>query len=877
MKKTLIAFLCTFIALPAVADNYIKFKASAIEDTINTMVPESHRASAADEYQKQMDSTTGKISVMGIYKVCAAAGFNINNTNGYNGCRLFINTIAEKSGFGSGSATQQNCANKFNGIWALSPDGTEQCVGRDGHKLVYHASCDGAGDGCIRDFSSLQTQEPNAREFIQAYGQQKNLQFTCWYTYDNRRGITSPLGQDYIKCSAGGKSYEFEFDDLIQDPSKTAVESENTALCEMFGGKIVKNPDSSIEKQWQSCEVSREICNGPLHNLAVKIGHNVMYQGYCRLSRTVTETSVVGLKTLPGVDSRIFYNTGAQMRAGMAKEQTEEYLRTKFPNETYVNCDPNPKILNEGFGIDRDYVMTCTVGSKQVDFIFHDLTEGADYKAESGEAKMACAIVSERLNGQNCHGLDQAACTDLGNKLKQMGRRGTDYKPEQGGCILLDTQNEELVNLGLEIAGGVALTVLTGGYGAIAVVASIATDIGFEQLNQLLRKIPYNDYLEFMEHANKCSDTDTSIENQYCAGNVLNKYFALIAGSMDNLAPEIQQRASDKLQSMMRILSDPEILTTVDLSHISVQKRSRNLASFGALGLLWLANPDKWATKADDLIRQATKMGKTINKIDNVVDAARMFGRTNLDDIGVYSKGWSAFPLEGYNKFKIKEISYPGEADDVRRALESSVPKKPNQAFLGVKDDYIYITYATDLDQMRPIFNRYVSGSSVDNVAEATIKIPAGKQGAADIIHRSGNSDGLTGWEPVETIGDIKTPTYNQAYTSPSNTSTSKRSIVDDLLEERRKAQQVSVQTPQTTATTQKSFLDIAREADEAGQARIDAFRAKYDMSTQGRLKYTKEQWKEIFDNEIGWSDLEDTFRDDFFRDYQSLLELNRY
>ena len=415
-----------------------------------------------------------------------------------------------------------------------------------------------------------------------------------------------------------------------------------------------------------------------------------------------------------------------------------------------------------------------------------------------------------------------------------------------------------------------------------------------------------------------------------------------------------------------------------------------------------LANPDNWATKADDLIRQATKMGKTINNIDNIVDTARMFGRTNVDDIGmvdkgweravfdgvdrfrhkkitypeeaddvrraleatkgqhnlaymgvkdgyiviayesdlerawpafnkavsgmtdaarttsritntavdgtrmfgrtnvddigVYSKGWSAFPLEGYNKFKMKEISYPGEADDVRRALESSVPGKPNQAFLGVKDDYIIITYATDLDQMRPIFNRYVSGSSVDNVTEATVKIPAGKLGAADmwrhssnptrlyttdemadIIHRSGNSAGLTGWEPVETIGDIKTPTYNQAYTSPSNTSTSKKSIVDDLLAERRKAQQVSVQTPQTTATPQKSFLDIAREADEAGRARIDAFRAKYDMSTQGRLKYTEEQWKEIFDNEIGWSDLEDTFRDDFFRDYQSLLELNRY
>lgn len=629
MKKTLIAFLCTFIALPAVADNYIKFKASAIEDTINTMVPESRRLSVADEYQKQMDSTTGKISVLGIYRVCAAAGFNINNTNGYNDCRLFINTIAEKSGFGSGSANQQNCANKFNGIWSLSPDGKQyQCVGKDGHKLAYHASCDGAGGDCIRDFSSLQTQEPNAREFIQAYGQQKNLQLTCWYTYDNRRGITSPLGQDYIKCSAGGKAYEFEFDNLIQDPGKTAVESENTALCEMFGGKIVKHPDSNIEKQWQSCEVSREICNGPLHNLAVKIGHNVMYQGYCHLSRTVKKTSVVDLKTLPGVDSRVFYNTGAQMRAGMAKQQTEEYLRTKFPNETHINCDPNPKILNAGFGIDRDYIMTCTVGSKQVDFIFHDLTEGAEYKAVSGEAKMACAIVAERVNGKNCHGLDQAACTDLDKKLKQIGRRGTDYKPEQGGCILLDTQKEELVNLGLEIAGGVALTVATGGYGVIVVAASIATDIGFEALNQWLRKIPYNDYQEFMKHANKCSDTDTSIENQYCIADVLNNYYALITGNLSDLAPELQASASAKLHSMVNILSDKDIISTVSPDNIPTLKQGRNYISIAAMGALFTINPDKLAAKGDDLIRQATRLGKQLGKASgNIDDILRKYSK----------------------------------------------------------------------------------------------------------------------------------------------------------------------------------------------------------------------------------------------------------
>ncbi len=922
IKKILTAFFC-LCSVPAIADNYIKFKATAIEETINTMVPESHRQSAADEYQKQMDSTTGKISVMGIYKVCAAAGFNINNTNGYNGCRLFINTIAEKSGFGFGVATQQNCANKFNGIWTLSPDGKQyQCVGKDGHKLVYSESCRSGAGECVKIFSNLQTQVPIAKEFINAYGNTKGVLFTC----SNEPVDIKKIGDDYIKCSAGGVAYEFKFDDLNQGPGKTAVESENTALCEMFGGKIVKRPDGGIEKEWQSCDISRDVCDGPLHNLAIKIGHNVMYQGYCRLSRTVKETSIVGLKTLPGVDSRVFYNTGAQMRADMAKPQAEEYLRTKFPNETYINCDPSVKALNDPTKINPEYVMTCTVGAKQVDFIFHDLTEGADYSAESGAAKMACAIVAERVDGKNCRGLDQNACTDLDNKLKQMGRRGTEYKPEKGGCILLDTQTEELVNLGLEIAGGVALTVVTGGYGALVVAASVATDIGFDALNRWLRKIPYNDYQEFMKHANECSDTDTSIENQYCVADVLNTYYALIMGNMSDLAPEIQSAASEKLQSMLNILSDEDVLSIVSGDKIPTLKQGRNYISFAAMGLIFIVNPDKMASKGDDLIRQATKMGKTIsragNKIDDMIDAARMFGRTNVDDIGIYSKGWKQHTIGGDNRFKIKKISYPGEADDVRRALESGVDGAPNQAFLGVKDDYIYITYKSDikttgpifddfmtgaarmfgrtnvddigmvdkgwnrltlennsifrqkkisypgeaddvrralessnghnlaflgvkddyivityksdLNRAQPMFNRYMSGANVD----APIQIPAARFGAADmwrhpsdptriytteemseIIHRTGqyggDTSGLTGWEPVETVSGVtRTPVAEAKHTPPVQPTTgnqNNRTLADDLVEER----QVSSSSQSTTPTQQKPPLDISRNADD--------------------------------------------------------------
>ncbi len=563
MKKKLIVFFYAFLAFPAMADTYIKFKASAIEETINTMVPESHRIPAADEYQKQMDSSTGKISVMGIYKVCVAAGFNINNTNGYNGCRLFLNTIAEKSGFGSNSANQQNCKTKFNGIWTVSADGTEQCVGKDGHKLVYHASCDGAGGDCIRDFSSLQTQEPNAREFIQAYGQQKNLQFTCWHTYDNRRSITSPLGQDYIKCSAGGKSYEFEFDDLIQDPGKTAVESENTALCEMFGGKIVKHPDSSIEKQWQSCDIARDICNGSLHNLAITIGHNVMYQGYCRLSRTVKETSVVGLKTLPGVDSRVFYNTGAQMRAGMAKTQTEEYLRTKFPNETYINCDASVKLLNDPTKINPEYVMTCTVGSKQVDFIFHDLTEGDDARAATGMDAMQCIISGGTFKGESCRGPTQAECDALDAALRAKGSsEGAKWDNDVRACIMgnaMKTYKRDVTTgyiVGaVVIVGGAIVAIGTGGAAVPVLVGGaemLVTDLAINALidinHRRLSKGAAKRYLDFVGDAYDCT-------TEQCALDVLEKHYATLSGVMNDLNKDDQATVDwlmDRLISLIQ-------------------------------------------------------------------------------------------------------------------------------------------------------------------------------------------------------------------------------------------------------------------------------------------------------------------------------------
>ena len=565
MRRLIVASLVSILTIPAIADNWIKFKAQAVEDAIKNLVAKENQIATKNEYEKQMDQTTGKISVTGIYKVCAAAGKDIRTNDGYSQCRYFINYIADKSGFGTKSANQASCANQFNGIWSKSTDGkTYECVGKDGYKLVYKKSCESedANSKCIKQFSDLKTQGPNGREFIAAYAQQKNLKLTCYIGFETRRGITSPLGQDYIRCSAGGKSYEFEFDSLNQDPGKTSVESENKAMCELFGGKIVKHPDSSVEKFWQSCDISQELCKGKLHSLALNIGHTTMYQGYCRFSREAKSTDYANLHTMKGVDSKVFYKSGAQMRADVAKVQLEEYLRNTFLNESYIVCDPTIKKFNYGLGLDPDYVLTCTVGHQQVDFLFADLTEGSESRANTGMDAMQCIIAGGTFKGESCRGPTPDECTKLDAALRAKGStEGAKWDGDVRACILgnaMKTYKQDVVKgyvVGaVVIVGGTLVVIGTGGVAAPVVVGGVemlAADIAFNAAidanHRRLSKQAASRFGSFMDDAEKCT-------TESCALKTLEKHYATLSRVMNDLNKDDQAVVAETMDKLIGLI-----------------------------------------------------------------------------------------------------------------------------------------------------------------------------------------------------------------------------------------------------------------------------------------------------------------------------------
>ena len=612
MKKLLVAFFIILFAHVAYADNYVVFKSEVVEKAINQLVPSENRQAAADEYQKNMDQTNGKISVIGLYKVCIASGFNIQGNDGYNLCRNFLNfMISETENMGVGIASQKNCANQFNGVWTISSDGaTYQCVGRDGYELVYNRACRGADGECIKQFSKLQTQGSNGREFIDAYGKLHGLNLTCHINAD-----INTFGQDYIMCSAGGKAYEFEFDDLNQTPGSRSSSSENTAICELYGGKIVDTGDKSIEDTWQSCDISADLCNGSVDVLAMRTGHTTQYQGYCRLSREIKRISVAFLNQISGIDSYVFYNAGAQMRMDTAKPMLEEYLHTSFPNETYIVCDSNPKKLNDGLGMDIDYVISCAVGRQQVDFVFDDISETSNMAADAGIDAMQCIITGGDYDGKFCRWLNEDECNELNNEQQDVAR----WDEKAGACVMLDSTKYEAFKNGVMAIGGtvfgIAVTVATGG-GVLVALAIVATDAVFEGVFAILQRLqetnPQHRAVQFIKETKDCHDSA-------CASKAITNHFVRLNEIMDGLSTDMQNVIMDQFEYLSGLLTEEEFNNAMNASGLKLEDKVYNASGWMLALAALFVNPDQAIVKGMARApKLAGRLGRWVNTVQNI-------------------------------------------------------------------------------------------------------------------------------------------------------------------------------------------------------------------------------------------------------------------
>ncbi|MDR1027615.1 MAG: hypothetical protein LBL46_04330 [Rickettsiales bacterium] len=67
--------------------------ADSVEASIERFVAPDLRAAAAETYEREMNPQTGEISMSGLYKVCAAAGWNAADDAGFGHCREFVDSM----------------------------------------------------------------------------------------------------------------------------------------------------------------------------------------------------------------------------------------------------------------------------------------------------------------------------------------------------------------------------------------------------------------------------------------------------------------------------------------------------------------------------------------------------------------------------------------------------------------------------------------------------------------------------------------------------------------------------------------------------------------------------------------------------------------
>ncbi|MCL1892428.1 MAG: hypothetical protein FWF97_04050 [Alphaproteobacteria bacterium] len=496
MRKALFVFLLSFVLMPAFANTpSIKFKAEVVEAAITEYVAQENRQQTATMYDQQIDDS-GAITIRGLYKVCEEAGFNIYGTgNGFDNCRRFIEYMVSRT-ISKGQGTLDKCNDILGGTMLTGT--TAQCVGKDGKPVVYAKACKGEAGKCITDFKGLATQTPTGKQFIFQWGKLQNpaLTMTCAnYPYETRRGVTSPLGQDFLQCTAGGVAYEFEFDSLNKTPSDASTASVNAAMCKLFGGREAPARDSTDKKFNFLCDVPGG-CR-PMQSFASTIGHSVVVGGYCMLGKDAHKNRTdMFLQTAFGIDNYVFFNyQPVKTRAEIAQKKLEEYLRTVVGNSSSVSCNPQIKEIQNMTARGR-YIMTCYAGGQQIDFVFQNLTTASETRAMAGSEKMDCMIQGGNFTGKTCLGLNETQCNQIKRattaSCPECALARWDAKEQM--CVLPNATSTAKLDKGLKIGGivagvtaGVVMTVFVGpgGIAMIVLVTAEATGGVIEIVNEV--------------------------------------------------------------------------------------------------------------------------------------------------------------------------------------------------------------------------------------------------------------------------------------------------------------------------------------------------------------------------------------------------------
>ena len=575
MRKFLFCLLTLFAITPAFSENYIVFSSHAVEDAINTFVAADNRAAARDEYQKQMDATTGKISVSGVYKVCNAAGFKVKDRGGYNDCQTFVGMIIAGSGFGTGSESQKSCSEEMDGIWTQTQDGKKyQCVGRDGAVLTYRNACKDKKDGdaasqCWEStFSGIYLQYAVAKNAIQTWAKEKlgGIELTC-----KNQPVMGKNKDPYLYCSAKGKPYTFKFSGF--GPEKNSdLEKANIMMlmCKFADQKLsyawaesakrgvggtclCSNCDATGSETYPLTDIGEGIekCSavgkwgqrlGGYSTTQVNDGSAVLKKGghaspirhdMCFIygGQKSSTTGLVNELAAEGVDNLIFFDIEVRNSEDILEKVRGHVRDVMGANKVKsVECDTTTRRMSQVgvlgiFEHKTADIIRCKINGKNVDFAFKNLSTVADYRVKGGLQGMECKINGGVFTGKECAGLDKDKCKKIQEQSAEVCPECKEiyWDNKLEACLLPNSAKVRALDKGVQIgiivgttAAAVTVTVATGGAtglgGALLVAEIIGADIELESTIKIGKAA--QDFLHTSANCKDAACAETLVKSQ---------------------------------------------------------------------------------------------------------------------------------------------------------------------------------------------------------------------------------------------------------------------------------------------------------------------------------------------------------------------------
>ena len=637
------------------------------------------------------------------------AGWDLSKKADAEKCNNFVNEIIYAS---SSLSTKFYDVCDVGGIFLKEghPDSTQHCVDNVFYSLV----------------NGIDVQLSQAIELSKEYALVKH----------NQEVVCNPkprkyLANDYIQCRSKTKPifYEFKFDDTNQSTNREIYKDVLRAVGNIHNVPF-KNSGCSLERiinttrcadgyettDTELCDkINKSLKRFGMESRVKKVSYNLNYsEEYCAagyISNNCTAAQEYNL------DEKMFQYIQHPLTPDLeayVKDIVFSQLNAKGINPSSFSCNKMPipeyKSIN-GIFIQDKASLVCHIDDKCIKFTFEDLSESANYTQNAALSRLACIKQGGQTYGKTCKGLDEKQCTELNNKMKSKGLTfGTHYDRKVGGCVLNGAIAENVVNLSIEIAAGIAITILTSGYGTIPVIVSIGTDLAFEAVNDWQRKIPYKDYQDFLQHIKNCSDRVKSpieisklntVEAKFCLSEVVKDYYTLVIGHLDNLAPEDQKDLITILTNITDNIGIEEFIKKASESEISLFKQGRNYTQHALLAGFLFFNPEKIPSKIDDISTEIIRMRRAISKdFSEILDD---FKKTGKNIAPILSNKLSGINLQQINKSLVRDgveiyeksgkLLFRNDIESIAKSLKKHPIKEEGfyYLFISENDDIVKI------------------------------------------------------------------------------------------------------------------------------------------------------------------------------------------